>query len=120
MLSNLGNFVLLLGIFLSFAIIYVSSQNLKTEGLKINKSVYHLYLFHSTIIIASFLILITAFITSDISIITVYQNSHTLKPLLYKITGTWGNHEGSLLLWLIILTTFSFLFLFIIKTIQKL
>ena len=38
MLSNLGNFVLLLGIFLSFAIIYVSSQNLKTEGLKINKA----------------------------------------------------------------------------------
>ncbi len=110
MLSNLGNFVLLLGIFLSFAIIYVSSQNLKTEGLKINKSIYHLCLFQSTLIIASFLILVTAFITSDFSIITIYQNSHTLKPLLYKITGTWGNHEGSLLLWLIILTTFSFLF----------
>jgi cytochrome c-type biogenesis protein CcmF len=44
-------------------------------------------------------------------LITVYQNSHTLKPIFYKIAGTWGNHEGSLLLWVIILTIFSFLFL---------
>ena len=54
----------------------------------------------------------SAFIVSDFSIITVYQNSHSLKPFLYKISGTWGNHEGSLLLWAIILTIFSFFFLF--------
>ena len=48
---------------------------------------------------------------SDFSLINVYQNSHTLKPIFYKISGTWGNHEGSLLLWVIILTIFSFLFL---------
>ena len=48
---------------------------------------------------------------SDFSLITVYQNSHSLKPIFYKISGTWGNHEGSLLLWVIILTIFSFLFL---------
>ena len=55
--------------------------------------------------------MIAAFIVSDFSLITVYQNSHTSKPILYKISGTWGNHEGSLLLWAIILTIFSFLFL---------
>jgi cytochrome c-type biogenesis protein CcmF len=55
--------------------------------------------------------LIAAFIISDFSLITVYQNSHSLKPLFYKIAGTWGNHEGSLLLWAIILSIFSFLFL---------
>jgi len=55
--------------------------------------------------------LIAAFIVSDFSLITVYQNSHSLKPLFYKISGTWGNHEGSLLLWTIILSIFSFLFL---------
>jgi cytochrome c-type biogenesis protein CcmF len=55
--------------------------------------------------------LIAAFIVSDFSLITVYQNSHSLKPLFYKIAGTWGNHEGSLLLWAIILSIFSFLFL---------
>ena len=53
----------------------------------------------------------SAFLTSDFSLITVYQNSHSLKPIFYKISGTWGNHEGSLLLWVIILTLFSFLFL---------
>ena len=58
-----------------------------------------------------FLLSISAFIVSDFSLITVYQNSHSLKPLFYKISGTWGNHEGSLLLWVIILTIFSFLFL---------
>ena len=58
-----------------------------------------------------FFTLIGAFLVSDFSLITVYQNSHSLKPIFYKISGTWGNHEGSLLLWVIILTIFSFLFL---------
>ena len=65
----------------------------------------------STSIIICFLTLISAFIISDFSLVTVYQNSHSLKPLIYKISGTWGNHEGSLLLWVIILIIFSFLFL---------
>ena len=43
---------------------------------------------------AAFGLLIMAFVMSDFSVITVYQNSHTAKPLLYKITGVWGNHEG--------------------------
>ena len=45
--------------------------------------------------------------------INVYENSHTTKPLFYKISGVWGNHEGSLLLWINILVLFSFLFLFL-------
>ena len=52
----------------------------------------------------SFISLIYSFIISDFSNETVYNNSHTTKPLFYKITGTWGNHEGSLLLWLLVLT----------------
>jgi cytochrome c-type biogenesis protein CcmF len=47
--------------------------------------------------------LIIAFVVSDFSVMTVAENSHTAKPLLYKISGTWGNHEGSMLLWLFIL-----------------
>ena len=65
----------------------------------------------STSILICFCTLVAAFLVSDFSLITVYQNSHTLKPIFYKISGTWGNHEGSLLLWAIILTIFSFLFL---------
>ncbi len=45
--------------------------------------------------------------TSDFSVANVWENSHSLKPMLYKITGVWGNHEGSMLLWVLILTFFS-------------
>lgn len=48
-----------------------------------------------------------AFVTSDFSLSLVVANSHTAKPLLYKISGVWGNHEGSLLLWVVILTLFG-------------
>lgn len=56
---------------------------------------------------ASFAALTYAFVTSDFSLSLVVANSHTDKPLLYKITGVWGNHEGSLLLWVVILTLFG-------------
>lgn len=48
-----------------------------------------------------------AFVTSDFSVVNVATNSHTLKPLLYKISGVWGNHEGSLLFWVLNLTLFG-------------
>ena len=48
-----------------------------------------------------------ASIVSDFSILNVAQNSHTLKPLIYKITGVWGNHEGSMLLWVLVLALYS-------------
>ncbi|MFT5869807.1 MAG: cytochrome c-type biogenesis protein CcmF [Paracoccaceae bacterium] len=55
----------------------------------------------------SFVALTYAFVTSDFSVQLVVANSHTLKPLIYKISGVWGNHEGSLLLWVLILTLFG-------------
>ncbi len=55
----------------------------------------------------SFAALTWAFVTSDFSLRLVTLNSHTLKPMLYKITGVWGNHEGSLLLWALILALFG-------------
>ncbi|MEJ6388692.1 heme lyase CcmF/NrfE family subunit [Gymnodinialimonas ulvae] len=55
----------------------------------------------------SFAALTYAFVTSDFSLSLVVANSHTDKPMLYKITGVWGNHEGSLLLWVLILTLFG-------------
>jgi len=51
--------------------------------------------------------LVTAFVTSDFSIADVANNSHTLKPLIYKITGVWGNHEGSMLLWVLVLSIYA-------------
>mgnify|MGYP001239119035 CR=1 FL=1 len=55
----------------------------------------------------AFLALTHAYVTSDFSVLNVANNSHSAKPLLYKISGVWGNHEGSLLLWVLILATFG-------------
>ncbi|APZ54339.1 Cytochrome c heme lyase subunit CcmF [Salipiger abyssi] len=55
----------------------------------------------------SFAALTHAFITSDFSLRVVVQNSHSAKPMLYKISGVWGNHEGSMLLWVLILSLFG-------------
>jgi cytochrome c-type biogenesis protein CcmF len=55
----------------------------------------------------AFAALTWAFMTSDFSLKLVFENSHSAKPMLYKIAGTWGNHEGSMLLWLLILTIFG-------------
>ena len=115
MLSNIGNFLLFLNVFLSFLVIFYSFQNLKTSQNKIFKNIYQINLFQCTSILVCFLTLISAFLISDFSLLSVYQNSHSLKPTFYKISGTWGNHEGSLLLWVIILTIFSFLFLILNK-----
>ena len=111
MISNFGNLLLFISIVLSLSIIYLSNKNLKLNGNQITKNIFQLSLIQSTIVIICFFTLIAAFIVSDFSLITVYQNSHSMKPIFYKITGTWGNHEGSLMLWVIILTIFSFLFL---------
>jgi cytochrome c-type biogenesis protein CcmF len=59
------------------------------------------------LILIAFLSLVHAFVTSDFSVSVVANNSHSLKPLLYKITGVWGNHEGSMVLWVLILTLFG-------------
>ncbi|PZA12710.1 heme lyase NrfEFG subunit NrfE [Rhodopseudomonas palustris] len=55
----------------------------------------------------SFTALVWLHVTSDFSVANVYENSHSMKPLLYKITGVWGNHEGSMLLWVAILALFG-------------
>ncbi len=111
MLSNTGNFLLILSILFTSFIIYQSFACLKKTNDMIFKSIYKISLLQSTTILICFFTLVAAFMVSDFSLINVYQNSHTLKPIFYKISGTWGNHEGSLLLWVIILTIFSFLFL---------
>ncbi len=59
------------------------------------------------LLVIAFAALTNAYVTSDFSVINVYQNSHSAKPLIYKISGVWGNHEGSLLLWVLILALFG-------------
>ncbi len=57
----------------------------------------------------SFAALTVAYVRSDFSVVNVFENSHSAKPLVYKISGVWGNHEGSMLLWILILTLFGYL-----------
>ena len=119
MLSNIGNFLLFLNILLSCLAIYFSVSCLKTTNDLVLKKIYQTSLLQCTTILISFFTLVAAFIISDFSVINVYENSHSQKPLFYKISGTWGNHEGSLLLWVIILTVFSYLFLILNKNHPK-
>ncbi|HEY8964598.1 MAG TPA: heme lyase CcmF/NrfE family subunit [Alphaproteobacteria bacterium] len=61
----------------------------------------------NTLIMIAFSGLVFAYVTSDFSVINVILNSHTDKPMLYKIAGAWGNHEGSMLLWILMLASFG-------------
>src|SRR5437773_5155955 len=51
--------------------------------------------------------LMICYVRSDFSVLNVFENSHSAKPLVYKLSGVWGNHEGSMLLWVLILSTFG-------------
>ena len=59
------------------------------------------------LLVLAFLSLMYAFVTSDFSVEVVWKNSHSAKPLIYKISGVWGNHEGSMVLWVLILALFG-------------
>ncbi len=110
MASLIGSYSLFFGLGCSFLILFFSFKNLRDLTNFDNKLLYFTFL-QLLFVIVSFLGLIISFINSDFSNSTVFNHSHTTKPLFYKISGTWGNHEGSLLLWLLVLTLFIFLFL---------
>ena len=112
MLANqIGYYSLTLGLLFSFLICGISIKDFNNKNKKVDQNILTLSFLQLTFVIVSFLSLILSFIKSDFSNETVFNNSHTAKPLFYKIAGTWGNHEGSLLLWLLVLTLFIFLFL---------
>ena len=115
MLANqIGYYSLIIGLFCSVYLCGVSIKDFSNNNKNINPKLITLSFIQMILVIISFFSLILSFINSDFSNETVFNNSHTTKPLFYKISGTWGNHEGSLLLWLLVLT--SFIFLFLIKS----
>ena len=103
MASSVANIILILSIFFSFL------SNLFFFKKKIKLSI-HTFNWSSILTITSFLLLIFYFSSSNFSISAVYENSHTLKPFFYKLSGTWGNHEGSLLLFILIIGLYGTLF----------
>ena len=108
--SLIGYYSLIFGLIFGLFLFYLSYKNFKNSILLDNKIIVFSFLQFFFVII-SFFSLIFSFVVSDFSNVTVFNNSHTTKPLFYKISGTWGNHEGSLLLWLLVLTLFIFIFL---------
>ena len=108
--SVIGYYSLILGLNFDLILIFFSVRNFNNSKLLDPKILSFTFLQFFFVVI-SFLSLVLSFVFSDFSNETVFNNSHTTKPLFYKIAGTWGNHEGSLLLWLFVLTLFIFIFL---------
>ena len=110
MFSLIGLYSLIFGLCAALIITLLSVKNFRDKSIFDNK-IISLTLLQLIFVIISFFGLIISFIVSDFSNETVFNHSHSTKPLFYKISGTWGHHEGSLLLWLLVLTLFIFLFL---------
>ena len=108
--SIIGYYSLISGLCLGLILIYFSVKNFKNSK-SLDSKILSFTFLQFFFVVISFLCLILSFVLSDFSNETVFNNSHTTKPLFYKIAGTWGNHEGSLLLWLFVLTLFILIFL---------
>jgi cytochrome c-type biogenesis protein CcmF len=113
---NLGQIVFLI------PLILCALQAVKYIGDVSNKKIFKIGLSHNFLsqatfltILLSFLFLVHLFIISDFNYNLVLQHSHTAKPILYKITGVWGNHEGSMLLFLVILSAYGFFYSLVSK-----
>ena len=110
MSSQIGIYSLYIALIISVFLIFQFTFLNKRTTKNLDSRIFSLISVQFLMVIISFFSLIYAFIISDFSNETVYNNSHTTKPLFYKISGTWGNHEGSLLLWLLVLIIFLFIF----------
>ena len=108
--SSIGYYSLILGLFCSLLLIYFLLKNFKNFQF-LNTKILSLTFLQFLFVMIGFTSLIVSFLLSDFSNETVFNNSHTTKPIFYKIAGVWGNHEGSMLLWLLVLTLFTFIFL---------
>lgn len=107
MISELGHFALILAtcVALVQAVVpLVGAQRGWAGWMALGKPAATAQFF---LILFSFCALTHAFVTSDFSLKLVVENSHSLKPMLYKFSGVWGNHEGSMLLWILILTLYG-------------
>src|SRR5258708_20100077 len=107
MIVELGHYALILALFLallqaSLPLVGASRGQLALMALADSTAVAQLVL-----VALAFLALVHAYVTSDFSVLNIVKNSHSAKPLLYKVTGVWGNHEGSMVLWVLILSLYG-------------
>ena len=103
MIVEIGHFALILSLFVALVQMVmpmVGAQRRWSGWMAVGEPAA---LAQAGLLIIAFISLTYAFVTSDFSVRLVTANSHTLKPMIYKISGVWGNHEGSMLLWCLIL-----------------
>ncbi|HEV2650922.1 MAG TPA: heme lyase NrfEFG subunit NrfE, partial [Rhizomicrobium sp.] len=107
MTGELGQLALCLALALSLVQAWAGVAGARAESYRARavatSAAFGLFVF----IALAFGALTYASVVSDFSILNVAQNSSTLKPLIYKITGVWGNHEGSMLLWVLVLSIYG-------------
>ena len=111
MISNLGAMLLIVSFLTTCSTLFLYIKNNIIQKSSIYLQFFLFYKVSFYFILFSFLVLIVCFTISDFSIISVYENSHTDKPLFYKISAAWGNHEGSMLLFILVISLYGVLFL---------
>ena len=105
MVPSLGNFTLWLSLCFAILQFIISYKKISHFRSKLNSVAVNGLLLCALI---SFFSLMYSYVVSDFSVMNVFQNSHTTKPLMYKVSAVWGNHEGSMLLWMLVLTIFNY------------
>lgn len=107
MIVEIGHFALVLSFALALAQVFVPAIGLRLDDGRLLAAAPPLAIAVFSAVGLSFAVLTWGYVTSDFSILNVYENSYSQKPLIYKISGVWGNHEGSMLLWIAILAFFG-------------
>ena len=107
MIVELGHFTLILALAVALFQCFVPLYGAERNSLPAMNTAVPAALLQLTLVALAFLALTNAYLTSDFSVLNVAENSHSAKPIIYKISGVWGNHEGSMLLWVLILAIFG-------------
>ncbi|HEY0113679.1 MAG TPA: heme lyase CcmF/NrfE family subunit [Allosphingosinicella sp.] len=103
MIAEAGLAALWLGAALSLLQLFLGVTALRPGGERLAAAIRPVAVVQAALVGLSFLLLIQLFLRTDLSVALVAANSHSLKPMLYKFAGAWGNHEGSMLLWVTVL-----------------
>ena len=107
MIPELGHYALVLALALSLVQGVVPVIGARKRDAVLMRLANSTALMQFGFVALSFAALTICYVTSDFSVATVYENSHSMMPLVYKYTSVWGNHEGSMLLWVLILSLFG-------------
>jgi cytochrome c-type biogenesis protein CcmF len=107
MIIEIGHFALIMALLVAAAQMVVPAWGAHKRDARLMAFAESAAVSQLVLILIAFLALMHAYVTSDFSVANVAANSHSSKPLIYRISGVWGNHEGSMLLWVLILATFG-------------